>query len=228
MLLVDADAKTIRLPVRFIEGRFINQITGVAITEIKHETPCEIIVNANKITDDDLLIVLGNETDVDLVKEGTVLLAQVGRKDIPSNMRQFAVSPDGMSSKYDAEYVEIELREPLVMKFRGSKQPQLKDCECYIRSIDQIAKSINHAYSLISTAFEPKRRSHTGNVFQKVFYSYETRSQRQGWHVLNRLRSKTLFAYGEYLAAKYREMKNKQQADLFQQVLMDGLFDEDK
>jgi len=45
--------------------------------------------------------------------------------------------------------------------------------------------SINHAYTLIATYFEPHRRASTGNVFDKVFYQ---RSEDGKWVSLRTLR----------------------------------------
>jgi hypothetical protein len=80
----------------------------------------------------------------------------------PMKLRQSAL--DDVSDK------EIILKEPLRLKFRGTKKPVLMDCPCKLPSLGVTVKSINHAYAHLSEKFEPHRRSHTGNVFQKVLY----------------------------------------------------------
>jgi len=67
--------------------------------------------------------------------------------------------------------VEIVLKQDLEIKLRSTKKGELQDCLCCISSMPESEpKSINHAYSLISQHYETHRRSHSGNVFDKVFF----------------------------------------------------------
>lgn len=81
--------------------------------------------------------------------------------------------------------MEIILLEEQQILQRGTKTAKLLPCKCNIPSLHQEARSINHAYTLISQAFEPDRSSHTGNAFTKVFY-FDNR--RNIWQPLKALR----------------------------------------
>ena len=70
----------------------------------------------------------------------------------------------------DVRDEEIILEEPLELTFRGTKKPVLKDCRCTLPSLKAKARSLNEAYTKLSEKYEPHRRGHGGNVFQKVFY----------------------------------------------------------
>ncbi len=70
----------------------------------------------------------------------------------------------------DVRDEEIILEEPLELTFRGTKKPVLKDCRCTLPSLKAKARSLNEAYTKLSEKFEPHRRGHGGNVFQKVLY----------------------------------------------------------
>ena len=70
----------------------------------------------------------------------------------------------------DVRDEEIILEEPLELTFRGTKKPVLKDCSCTLPSLKTKARSLNEAYTKLSEKYEPHRRGHGGNVFQKVFY----------------------------------------------------------
>jgi hypothetical protein len=70
----------------------------------------------------------------------------------------------------DVRDEEIILEEPLELTFRGTKKPVLKDCRCTLPSLKTKARSLNEAYTKLSEKFEPHRRGHGGNVFQKVLY----------------------------------------------------------
>jgi len=50
-----------------------------------------------------------------------------------------------------------------------NKKPSLSPCICFIPALQQQVESVNEAYTKISLAFEPKRRSNAGNVFLVVF-----------------------------------------------------------
>jgi len=47
------------------------------------------------------------------------------------------------------------------------------NCPIYIPFLSKKVISVNQAYTNISTEFEKYRRSHTGNVFHKVYYKDE-------------------------------------------------------
>jgi len=48
--------------------------------------------------------------------------------------------------------------------------------------------SLNHAYTVLSEAFEYWRKSHTGNIYERVFY----RERNDRWYALDTLRNKAL------------------------------------
>ena len=77
------------------------------------------------------------------------------------------------------------LREDLKLRLRGAKPATLEDATCWIPSRPEEAKSLNHAYRLVSEKFEPQRLSHSGNVF-KVGYYFELSHT---WTSLDGLRS---------------------------------------
>ena len=59
----------------------------------------------------------------------------------------------------------------------------LKSCKISIPFLKKEAISLNHAYSILSEAFEKSRRAHSGNVFNKIYYKRNDR-----WNPLDILR----------------------------------------
>jgi len=59
------------------------------------------------------------------------------------------------------------------------------------------AESLNHVFTLISETYETKRRSHSGNVFERVY----AQDERSNWQSLDQLRveaiAKSLSADGD-------------------------------
>jgi len=84
---------------------------------------------------------------------------------------------------------------------RGSKQSYLCDVKCHINCLNKEALSINNVYSLISISFEPNRRSHTGNVFQKCYYQDNNADI---WYSLDTIRDCKESEYEEKLLLDYR------------------------
>ncbi|MBF0238126.1 MAG: hypothetical protein HQM12_10495 [SAR324 cluster bacterium] len=58
------------------------------------------------------------------------------------------------------------------------------DQQLILKNALKIAVSLNHAYTLLSSVYETKRRSHTGNVFQFIYYK-----NGEHWHLIDNLRS---------------------------------------
>ena len=67
--------------------------------------------------------------------------------------------------------VPFTLDEPLVLQLRGTKLAELTACRCRLDTRDGLpVTSVNDAYTRLSEHHEPWRRSHTGNVFTKVYF----------------------------------------------------------
>jgi hypothetical protein len=79
----------------------------------------------------------------------------------------------GLAPKY--WFVEVRLEQPLYLRIRGDQEARLEKCDCLIPALSESATSINHAFTIVWEAFERKRQSHTGNVFERVFAFTENR-----------------------------------------------------
>lgn len=222
MLLTDTNDKTARFPVKYIDGKFINQITGEEVGGIENDAYCEIVVEAHKVFDYDLLALLMDEEAVEILPPGTVLYASINSEKTPENLRKFAIKPTDINLSEKERFVEIRLITPLMLKFRGTKQPSLLDCKCAIPALTETdetfepAESLNHAYRLISTKFEPNRRSFGGSVFLKVFFRFQEENDR--WMRLKDLRENKIQEYYDKLTERYQKAKtNTEKTSLFPQ-----------
>lgn len=215
MLLIDSNEKTARIPVKFINGKFVNQITGEEVSGIKNEAFCEIVVEANKVLDNVLLESLMNEDVVELLPIEASLLVNINAKHIPVNLQKYAIG-QGENEKW----VKVILITPLFLKFRGTKAPTLLDCQCEIPALKETdnnyepAESLNHAYRLISTAFEPHRRSFGGSVFLKINVPPQNEIDKET--KLGDLRESKIADYFETLKQNYQKrIVEKRDSSLF-------------
>lgn len=67
------------------------------------------------------------------------------------------------------------LLEALSVLVDGSERTKLNDCHCRIILLDAEARSLNHAFTLLSQEFEVHRMSHAGNVFGQGFKCQKNR-----------------------------------------------------
>ena len=87
-------------------------------------------------------------------------------------------------------FAEIRLSEELRLRLRGTKKACLEPCQCWIPVLGKTFESLNEAYTSLSVRYEPHRRSHTGNVFQVVFFRTLTSSRGHSWEPLETLRQR--------------------------------------
>lgn len=71
----------------------------------------------------------------------------------------------------DTALIPFKLAEPLRLHLRGTRKAELMSCLCDLGiEGEEFPKSVNQAYSRLSEIYESWRRSHTGNVFTKVYF----------------------------------------------------------
>jgi hypothetical protein len=85
-------------------------------------------------------------------------------------------------------FVEVALKANLSLQVRGDQEARLSPCLCTIPALRHEAESLNHAFTLISEAYETKRRSHSGNVFERAY----AQDERGNWQKLDELRLKAI------------------------------------
>jgi hypothetical protein len=186
--------RTIEIPVR-IRGGAVELLYGSPLPPLEDDTVGTIIVPAFAFRDSEWLEQFKAELTAPILPRGSVLLVEIhattnaGRLiekplRVENPMYEGARFPDG-----DGYWAILKLDEPLELTLRGSKHAVLAPCSCTIPCLDnKQADSVNHAYTLLSTFFEPHRRAHTGNVFRKTFF--QSRRHGQKWWVpLDDLRS---------------------------------------
>ncbi len=103
-------------------------------------------------------------------------------------------------------FVKVILKEPLCLLWRSTKKATLLPCRCYIPALNEYADSLNEAYYRISVAFEPRRRSHTGNVFQLCY------CDEKGLCSLDMLRGVKQAEYSKHLYQRLHALREKQRS----------------
>lgn len=165
-MVPDTLNRTVKIPVKIVNGYPCLYPEG-RLPALKDGTLGDLTVPAVAFEDPKVAIRLSAESKELFLMAETRLIAQISPQSAPEALLA-KVAPS--ASGFLGTGVEFVLKEEQQILSRGTKNSMLLHCRCFIPSLKAEAKSINHAYSLISQAFEPHRTSHTGNVFSKVFF----------------------------------------------------------
>jgi hypothetical protein len=206
MFIGDKTKKTVRILVQFRPGSILRS-DGTPLPIIRDGTIANLVLPASTLADEAERQKLEEESTLELLQAGTsvfiglnptgvtsedrdrLTLASEFRFDhepkapnVPSGIPQ---APRTLIGRGYDSFAEVVLKEPLILRIRGDKKPSLEECKCCIPVLRTEARSLNHAFTLLSVAFETKRISHTGNVFARGFCRC---AKSKDWRSLNELR----------------------------------------
>lgn len=175
-------ASSVKIFVRCQDGGF-QLPDGRPLPKIRDGAIGELTLDAGDLEDNAALRALQGERLVPFLPSGSALMVRVGSNGMPADLRRHAVEIRDFGSR-STWFVPIVVEQTVDLRLRATKLATLEPARCIIPSLGKKADSINHAYAIVSEAFEPWRRSRGGNVFREVFCRY-----RGGWVALDRLRS---------------------------------------
>lgn len=212
MILHNPFKKTIKIPVRVVNGS-IGFFYDGKMPDLTEGVIGELILPDYAVKDEDLRARLQAEFVAEVIPTGSPLLIGMRFREVPEDLwdrlyrsggrllSEDRTLPDRPIRDTEASglsddpwridpislvFVAVLLDEPLALRFRGTKKAVLEGGACIIPALPderRRAESINHAYTLVSQVFEPRRRSHSGNVFKRARYLTGDR-----WHRLEDLR----------------------------------------
>jgi len=168
VIIPDKYERTVRLPIRFKDGQWL-LADGTPLPKIENDTLMEVILPAYALTDPKELALWTAEGRFAMFPAGTslwVIVRGPGGQLIkePGCVQKTELPGVPIST------VEVHLNGALELTLRPGKNGVLRDCPCAIGALGVEARSLNEAYTLVSQKYETHRRSHSGNVFERVFY----------------------------------------------------------
>lgn len=145
--------KYIGIAFKVVKGKLVHSADETAITELYDGVTGEVIID---------------KPEKNFLPAGTILYARLRPTMVPTIPGDSIIEIPGAVGTT----ATIILEEPLRISFQRKKEGQLLPCKCTVPSLPNARKpsSVNEAYTVISEKFEPHRRSHTGNVFNCVYY----------------------------------------------------------
>ena len=199
----------LKLPVRFVDGHWEFALGGGI--PVRPGAEAELVIDPNLITDAHFVQRVTQKVVVQFLPEGTELLVALtpgsltdGRLlKVPTLDRlgdPFPVASSHLPSE-STRFAVVTLRKPKELFPQGLGPGAtggglwltvtgLWDCELNSPAVSfpkeyelDPARSLNHAFTRLSEKFETHRISHTGNVFQRVFYREENGWWRPLWQL---------------------------------------------
>lgn len=198
ILVHDNESRTVRIPVRIVNG-MVKYYYGGDLPDIKDHIIGDLILPDYSIKDDKFLSISQQKEDVEILPEGSIIMVSVSTTSIPKEKRQH-LKKIKSNIVIDKQVIDIQLLEPLYMHIRGSKKPNLSAVKCKIPSLEKDASSINNAYTLISQVYESHRKSYGGSVFNQCYYKEKDNI----WYPLDNLRQKKESEFEEKLFLDYK------------------------
>jgi hypothetical protein len=180
--------KHLRIGVRF-DGTGFVLLNGNPLPELAADSVAELVLAPECIQNAKLRASLTGQKGILLLKEGSLVLCGVSRTMIDDIFAE-GLNPSGPVPIHSAyKFVEVKLEADLWLQVRGDQEARLSSCPCKITALNKEAESLNQAFTLISEAYEIKRRSHSGNVFERVY----AQNERGNWQNLDEFRLQAIY-----------------------------------
>jgi hypothetical protein len=135
----------------------------------RRDSVAELVLTPECIKDETIRANLSSQKSTPFLKEGTIVLLGVSPTMIENCFAKGLIPARDPSILSAYLFVEVKLDADLWLLVRGDQEARLSTSSCTIPSLKKEAKSPNHAFTLISEAYETKRRSHSGNVFERAY-----------------------------------------------------------
>lgn len=184
-MIPDDFARTVKIPIRIVDG-VPQPFYGPTWPRLIDGAVGDLLIPAHAFVNSQDEVVLTAPLGVEILSAGTVLLVAVSSRAVGEGIvrreMDFAVN-----APFEA-FLEVRLDEALRLQLRGTKKGRLEPCVCTAIHLGKTCDSVNEVYSLISETYEPHRRSHTGNVFEKVMFQHRILNDRPIWEPLAILR----------------------------------------
>ena len=163
--------KHVVIPLQVVKGE-LKPYFDMPMPKLKEGAIVDLICEEYQLEDKLLARMLNTEEVVTLLQKGTTLFAQMRQEGSRqrSALQWADLSPE-VHMDPETFFVPFVIQEDLNLKLRGTRKAELQTCKCDLGDGALMPPaSINQAYTRLSEKYEPSRRSHTGNVFDKVLY----------------------------------------------------------
>lgn len=160
--------KHLRIGVRAEESGFV-LLDGQPLPQLHPGSVGEIVFAPECFVNQKIRMGLTDEKHIPFLKRGSSIMMGVSPGVIGNTPQKGLIRPDLIRVLSEYMFVEVRLDADQLLQVRGDQVAKLAPCPCSIPALDGKADSLNHAFTMISEAYETLRRSHTGNVFKQAY-----------------------------------------------------------
>ena len=176
--------KKLRIGVRFDGAKFV-LLDGSPLPKLHTDAVGELLLQPDVIEDRTVRARFTRDNVVRIIEKGSLVFLGVSPNLVADpQVDGLLRDPQKMRLQTDCWLVEVHLVQDLNIRIRGDQEARLEKCRCVIPALKRKASSINHAFTIVSEAYETKRLSHTGNVFERAYTWVEPGA----WRTLDQLR----------------------------------------
>lgn len=175
--------KRFRIGVRFDGATFV-LLNGEPLPALAKNSVAELVLSPESIQDENIRSVFDHETGVPLLERRSSVLLGVSPSVIENISASGLIPANAIPIQSEYVFVRVDLKAKLWLQVRGDQEARLSACRCRIPALEKEARSLNHAFLIISEAYETKRRSHSGNVFERAY----AQDRSGNWKNLDELR----------------------------------------
>ncbi len=179
--------KHLRIGIRFENGKFV-LLNGQPLPKLAKGSVGELVIAPESIEDLAVREGLKEERRIPFLKKGSFVLLGMSPTMIGDSSDKELIPAETLKILSPYSFVPVKLDANLSLQVRGDQEAKLSPCSCTINALDKKAKSLNHAFTLISEAYETLRLSHSGNVFERAY----TEVTPGKWQSLDELRTTTI------------------------------------
>ena len=183
--------KNLRIGVSF-DGQTFRLLNGSALPKVVTGSFAELVISPDAISDSSERATFLREKTAVLLKSGESIMVGVSPNVMADTSKSGIISAEELKIASPYCFLEVRLDQDLLLRIRGDQESRLSPCVCIISATETRAESLNHAFTLISQLYETKRRSHSGNVFERAY----ARSRYGRWCSLAELRSEAIASIG--------------------------------
>lgn len=222
----------IRIPVKLVDGQWEFFYGGGL--PIRNGSVGDLVLDKGAVEDKDFLARLKQKLEYKILNVGTKLRVSLTIKpdsSLGENLTKHLISMNAnelgdnffhTSRSPDTQFVKISIGEPT------SRQKELRPSETggvwlqlegtqpkgittsRVSVPDDVTKepleSLNHAFTRLSEKYEPWRKSHTGNIYDRILYKEENGR----WYPLNVLRNATMATdEHKFISQMWKELSKK-------------------
>lgn len=184
----------VRVPVHVTDEGSLAFYYGGPLPKLRAGTIADLVVPAHAFEVPYQLELLQRTDKVEVLAKGALLAVHISERSLAkldASLLPHVHPLEGNHPTLPAggHWVRAVLQDPLLASIRGAQVAELTACRVCIPALERTVASVNEAYTRISEVFESHRRSHTGNVFEKVCYWDQSR---ECWRLLGDRRGELL------------------------------------